>query len=87
MTAVSLASTNGGGKPTSKAEDFRLALLALGEGRLVDNVAGEQPEGPRGNAATVRVEAELPCYLQVRRAGGWVLASAACLLSDGNRRV
>lgn len=67
VRAVSLGSTAGGGNPPSKVEEFKAALVALGEGHLIGEENAEQPEGAtRSNAATVRVTAKLPCDLQVR---------------------
>lgn len=65
MTAVSLGSNTGGGTPPSKAEEFKLALVALGDGWLVGDGGGDQPE-PRNNGAAVRITAELTCPLEVR---------------------
>ncbi len=70
VTAVSLGATTGGGKMSSKAQDFNAALLALGEGWLVaDDGEAEQPPPerppPPRKGATARISTEIPCELQV----------------------
>ena len=68
VNAVSLGSTMGGGKVSSKARDFNAALLALGEGWLV-NGRGEEEQRPPGRpaskGASVRISTEVPCKLEV----------------------
>lgn len=75
VDAVSLGATTGGGTLHTKAEEFKRALEALGEGWLLGHEGGASPpEGSSGNGATVRLAADLPCQLQVgagREGGRW----------------
>eukprot|EP00903_Cladosiphon_okamuranus_P007548 g7323.t1 len=66
VQAVSLGTTTGGGKVSSKARDFNAALLALGEGWLVNCGEGEHrpPERSPKKGATVRISTEVPCKLE-----------------------
>lgn len=64
VSAVSLGSTTGGGTRRTKAEEFKLALEALGEGWLAGKPNGKAP-GEKAKPGTARISAEIPCYLQV----------------------
>lgn len=59
--------STGDGTLPSKLQEFKLALVALGEGFLVDGgrVSGHPDSVNSSNAAAVRITAELPCQLQV----------------------
>lgn len=72
VNAVSLGATAGGGNLSSKAEEFKAALTALGEGWLIRDGGGgggggeeRSPERPPSKGATVRISTEIPCKLQV----------------------
>ncbi|CAM9165693.1 unnamed protein product [Pylaiella littoralis] len=72
VIAVSLGATTGGGKLSSKAEEFKAALAAFGEGWLIGDGGGgggggekeRPPERTPNKGATVRIATEIPCQLQ-----------------------
>lgn len=59
--------STGDGTLPSKLQEFKLALVALGEGFLINGgrVNGHPDPVNNPNAAAVRITTELPCQLQV----------------------